>query len=82
MRCGAPYLVVAFAAIALGIAFELLRLATGIGGSAWNSLANNWVYMAIEFVAIGGLRRPGGLAARASRRVAVDDGRAGRVERR
>ena len=46
-------LAVAFAVIALGIAFELLRLTTGIGGSAWNSLANNWVYMAVEFVAIG-----------------------------
>jgi two-component system, cell cycle response regulator len=46
-------LVVAFAAIALGIGFELLRLATGIGGAAWRSLANNWVYMAIEFVAVG-----------------------------
>jgi two-component system, cell cycle response regulator len=46
-------LVLAFAAIALGIAFELLRLATGIGGSAWSSLADNWVYMAVEFVAIG-----------------------------
>ena len=46
-------LAAAFAVIALGIAFELLRLATGIGGSAWSSLADNWVYMAIEFVAIG-----------------------------
>ncbi|MFZ0386228.1 MAG: diguanylate cyclase [Solirubrobacteraceae bacterium] len=46
-------LVAAFAAIALAIAFELLRLATGVGGSAWNSLANNWVYLAIEFVAVG-----------------------------
>jgi two-component system, cell cycle response regulator len=46
-------LVAAFAAIAIGIAFELLRLVTGVGGSAWNSLANNWVYMAIEFVAVG-----------------------------
>jgi len=48
-----PLLFTAFAAIALGIAFELLRLTTGLGGSAWNSLANNWVYMAVEFVALG-----------------------------
>jgi two-component system cell cycle response regulator len=46
-------LTLAFAAIAVGIAFELLRLATGIGGSAWSSLADNWVYMAVEFVAVG-----------------------------
>ena len=46
-------LAVAFAAVALGIAFELLRLATDIGGSAWSSLADNWVYMAVEFVAVG-----------------------------
>jgi two-component system cell cycle response regulator len=43
----------AFAAMGLGIAFELLRAVTGLGGSSLDSLANNWVYMAIEFVAIG-----------------------------
>ncbi len=43
----------AFAAMGLGIAFELLWAVTGLGGSALDSLANNWVYMAVEFVAIG-----------------------------
>ena len=47
-----PLLIAAFAAIALGIAFELLRLTTGVGGPAWNSFANNWVYMAVELIAI------------------------------
>jgi two-component system, cell cycle response regulator len=46
-------LVVGFAVIAVGIAFELLRLTTGVGGPAWSSLANNWVYMAVEFAAVG-----------------------------
>ncbi|HEX5192127.1 MAG TPA: diguanylate cyclase [Solirubrobacteraceae bacterium] len=42
-----------FAAIGLGIAFELLRLATDVGGSSLDSIAGNWVYMAVEFIAIG-----------------------------
>lgn len=46
-------LVAAFAAIALGLVFELVRLATDVGGSAWSSLADDWVYMAVEIVAIG-----------------------------
>jgi hypothetical protein len=36
-----PALLAAFAAIALGIAFELLRLATDVGGAGWSSLADN-----------------------------------------
>ena len=48
-----PALLAAFAAIALCITFELLRLATNVGGPGWSSLANNWVYMAVEFVAVG-----------------------------
>jgi diguanylate cyclase (GGDEF)-like protein len=36
----------------IGIAFELLRAVTGLGGPGLNSFANNWVYMAVEFVAI------------------------------
>lgn len=42
----------AFAAMGLGIAFELLRAVTGVGGQGLSSFANNWLYMAIEFVAI------------------------------
>ncbi len=37
----------------LGVGFELLRAATGVGGPALDSLTTNWVYMAVEFVAIG-----------------------------
>ena len=43
----------AFAAMGLGIAFELLWAVTGFGGPALKSLATNWVYMGVEFVAIG-----------------------------
>jgi diguanylate cyclase (GGDEF)-like protein len=46
-------LAASFAAIALGIAFELVRLATHAGGSSLEPIANDWVYMAVEFVAIG-----------------------------
>jgi diguanylate cyclase (GGDEF)-like protein len=46
-------LAASFAAIALGIAFELARLGADVGGSAWASIADNWVYMTVEFVAIG-----------------------------
>jgi two-component system cell cycle response regulator len=42
----------AFAAIGLGMAFELLRAATGVGGHALDSLTSNWIYTAIEFVAV------------------------------
>jgi len=35
------------------IAFELLWAVTGFGGPALKSLATNWVYMGVEFVAIG-----------------------------
>jgi two-component system cell cycle response regulator len=48
-----PLLSFAFAAMVLTCAFELLRAATGVGGPALDSLTNNWVYMAVEFVAIG-----------------------------
>ena len=48
-----PLLLSAFLFMGLGIAFELLRAATGVGGHALSSLANNWIYMAVEFVAIG-----------------------------
>jgi two-component system, cell cycle response regulator len=41
-----------FAAITAGLAFEFVRLATHVGGSAWAPIANDWVYMAVEFVAI------------------------------
>src|SRR5438132_4457823 len=43
----------AFATMGIGIGFELLRAVTGVGGSALNSLTDNWVYMAVEFAAIG-----------------------------
>jgi two-component system cell cycle response regulator len=42
----------AFSAMGLGIAFELLRALTGVGGRGLNSFADNWLYMAVEFVAI------------------------------
>jgi two-component system, cell cycle response regulator len=45
-------LAASFGVIALGIAFELVRLATHVGGSAWEPIANDWVYMTVEFVAI------------------------------
>ncbi len=48
-----PMLIGAFAAMSLGVLFELLRAASGVGGAALNSLAANWVYMAVEFIAIG-----------------------------
>ena len=46
-------LTLAFSALALGIAFELLRAMTGLGGRSLDSLTTNWVYMAIELIAIG-----------------------------
>ena len=41
-----------FAAIGIGMAFEVLRAVTGIGGPALNSLTNAWVYTGIEFAAL------------------------------
>ena len=42
----------AFATLGLGMAFEVLRAATGVGGSGLNALTNQWIYQAIEFVAL------------------------------
>jgi two-component system, cell cycle response regulator len=42
-----------FGVIALGLAFELVYAVTHVGGSAWAPIANDWVYMAVEIVAIG-----------------------------
>jgi two-component system cell cycle response regulator len=39
--------------MALGVAFELLRAVSGVGGRSLDSLTSNWVYMAVEFVAVG-----------------------------
>jgi two-component system cell cycle response regulator len=36
-----------------GMAFELLRALTNVGGSSLTSFANDWVYQAIEFIALG-----------------------------
>jgi two-component system cell cycle response regulator len=47
-----PVLFSAFVAMGLACAFELLRAVTGVGGPALDSLTNNWLYMAVEFVAI------------------------------
>jgi two-component system, cell cycle response regulator len=47
-----PWLSFAFAAMGLACAFELLRAATGVGGTPLDSLANDWIYMAVEYVAI------------------------------
>jgi two-component system cell cycle response regulator len=47
-----PLLSLAFAAMGLGVFFEWLRAATDVGGPALDSLTENWVYMAVEFVAI------------------------------
>ena len=48
-----PLLTGAFAAIGLGVCFELLRAVSGVGGRSLDSLTSNWVYMAVEFVAVG-----------------------------
>ena len=45
MRC-------AFAAIGLGMAFEMLHAATGVGGATLSCVCNDWIYQAIEFVAL------------------------------
>ena len=47
-----PVLSLAITAMGLGVAFELLRAGTGVGGPGLDSLTQNWVYMAVEFVAI------------------------------
>ncbi|MFZ0042850.1 MAG: diguanylate cyclase [Solirubrobacteraceae bacterium] len=47
-----PMLALALGAMASGVLFELLRSATDVGGPALDSLTENWVYMAVEFVAI------------------------------
>ena len=46
MRC-------AFAALTVMMGFEIVRAATGVGGAGFTDLANDWVYQAIEFVALG-----------------------------
>ena len=53
-RAASPLLVrCAFAAIGVGMAFEVVRAATGVGGAGLTDLTNDWVYQAIEFVALG-----------------------------
>jgi two-component system cell cycle response regulator len=42
----------AFAAIGTGMAFEVVRAFTDVGGSALDSLTNAWVYSAIELIAL------------------------------
>lgn len=42
----------AYAALGAGLAFELLRALTGVGGPGLNTLTDSWVYEAIEFVAL------------------------------
>src|ERR1700734_2026744 len=42
----------AFAAITVGMAFEIVRAATGVGGPRLDTLTNDWIYQAIEFVAL------------------------------
>src|SRR5579871_4743997 len=42
----------AFATLGLAMAFEVLRAVTGVGGSGLNALTNQWIYQAIEFVAL------------------------------
>src|SRR5580692_4071874 len=51
-REASPLLRCAFLAIGLGLAFELSRAVADVGGSELNALADTWVYMGIEFVAI------------------------------
>ncbi len=38
--------------MALGLVFETLRAATGVGGASLNSLTNKWVYQGIELIAL------------------------------
>ena len=42
----------AYAAIGLGMGFEVLRALTDVGGSGLDAIANSWVYQAIEFIAL------------------------------
>jgi two-component system cell cycle response regulator len=44
--------VAAFGAIGAGLLFELLRLLVDLGGPGAESLAENWVYMAVELLAV------------------------------
>ena len=75
-----PLLSLAFATMGFGVLFELLRAGTGVGGPALDSLTENWVYMAVEVLAVGGLCLAGGGARRASSRVGAHDARAGVLE--
>ena len=43
----------AFAAVAVATAFDAAHALTGLGGSGLNGLANEWVYTAIELIAVG-----------------------------
>jgi diguanylate cyclase (GGDEF)-like protein len=43
----------AYAALGVGMAFESLWALTKVDGSSLTTLANGWVYQAIEFVALG-----------------------------
>jgi two-component system cell cycle response regulator len=47
-----PLVLSASAVIGVGLAYELLRTATGVGGPALDSLTNNWIYMAVEVAAV------------------------------
>lgn len=48
-----PLLAGAFAVMGLGVMFELVRAASGVGGASLDSLSSNWVYMLVEFLAVG-----------------------------
>jgi two-component system cell cycle response regulator len=48
-----PLLALAFVVLGLGIGFEALRAATGLGGPGLDSVTDNWVYMSVEIVAVG-----------------------------
>ena len=47
-----PWLRVAAGAMALGIAFQVLQALTGVGGAGLASFSDNWVYTAVEFLAV------------------------------
>jgi diguanylate cyclase (GGDEF)-like protein len=42
----------AYAALGAGMAFEFVWALTGVGGSSLANVANDWIYQAIEFVAL------------------------------
>jgi hypothetical protein len=48
-----PLLLGAFVVMGVGVLFELVRALTGVGGAAWDALSSDWVYMAVEFAAVG-----------------------------